>query len=69
MIPPENPFAGLSILDLEADRVWLEREQDALSRHPSRTDAWERAVQRVEAQLVQVREEISLAGTSVIQDA
>jgi hypothetical protein len=69
MIPPGNPFAGRGILDLEAVRVQLERDREALDRHPSRTDTWAKAVQRVEAQLVQVREEISLAGTSVIQDA
>jgi hypothetical protein len=68
MIPPYNPFAGWPILDLEAERVRLEREQDALSSHPSRTDEWQSALQRVEAQLVQVREEISFAGTSVVRD-
>lgn len=69
MIPPENPFAGRSILDLEAVRAQLERRRDVLGGHPSRTDAWQQEVQAIEAQLVQVREEISLAGTSVVRDA
>lgn len=67
MIPPHNPFLGKSILDLEGVRVRLERAQEALSKHPSRTDTWAAQVQSIEAQLVQVCAAISLAGSSVVQ--
>jgi hypothetical protein len=67
MMPPHNPFAGKSILDLEVDRRRLERAQEALSKHPSRTDTWAAQMQSIEAQLTQVCAAISLAGSSVVQ--
>jgi hypothetical protein len=66
-IPPGNPFAGKSILDLESVRADLERKLEVLGNPPSPTDTWAKEVQGIEAQLVQVRTEISVAGTSVVQ--
>ena len=67
MIPPYNPFEGNSIMDLEAIRAQLERKLEVLDGIPSRTDTWQREVQGIEGQLVQVRTEISIAGATVVQ--
>lgn len=69
MIPPDNPFLGRSILDLEGERARLEHAREMLDNHPSRTGTWAREVQEVEARLTQVCTEISRAGSSVVQDA
>lgn len=69
MIPPHNPFLGRTILDLEGVRAELEREREVLGNAPSRTDTWQREVQNIDAQLTQVCAAISLAGSSVVQDA
>ena len=67
--PPGDPFAGRSILDLEDERVRLENERESLSNHPSRTDTWQQALQRIDARLTQVCAEIGRAGSQVVPDA